>query len=297
MIAVAVDFERSRSPATVRQYRMAFAQFLDFLDEDGRAGATVADLSRDMLSGFYAHLGRGRHGHARSSDTRRRLVEKIEAAWRWLFDEEWHPSVPRPRTIDMPREVRAPVVAPTFDEMAACVLACVSEGPRRLATVLYYTGVRVDQAMALDWSQVDLDRALLTLPPHKGLPGRIVPMSPHLVDELARWGRREGQVLGWLVTRIVRERRLAEAWARAGVREAAWTGVHRRHQSHAFRRGLVTGLHHLGAVPEDVEVFVGHSVKGSRAHYREVDPEHLRTVAALVPPIRQAKQLAILGVS
>lgn len=239
--------------------------------------ATVADWSREMLADFYAHLDEG----GRATDTKRRIVEKLESCWRWLFDTEWHPSVPRPKTIEMARAVRGPVQAPTFAEMALAVDACLSEGPRRLATLLYYTGVRVEQAFAATWDQVDLDRAVWALPPHKGLPGRVVPLSKALVEELTGWGIRQGQLVSWPVSRIVRDRRLAEAWARAGVRPVVWE----RRQAHAFRRGLVSGLDALGAPMEDVELLVGHAVRGSRAHYLTKDIERLRTVVEMVPAL------------
>lgn len=159
--------------------------------------------------------------------------------------------------------------------------ACLSEGPRRLATLLYYTGVRVEQAFAATWDQVDLDRAVWALPPHKGLPGRVVPLSKALVEELTGWGIRQGQLVSWPVSRIVRDRRLAEAWARAGVRPVVWE----RRQAHAFRRGLVSGLDALGAPMEDVELLVGHAVRGSRAHYLTKDIERLRTVVEMVPAL------------
>lgn len=94
--AFVADLARSRSPATVRQYRLAGSMFLRFVVES-HPTATVADWSREMLADFYAHLDEG----GRATDTKRRIVEKLESCWRWLFDTEWHPSVPRPKTIEV----------------------------------------------------------------------------------------------------------------------------------------------------------------------------------------------------
>jgi integrase len=72
----------------------------------------------------------------------------------------------------------------------------------RLCTLLRFTGLRVDeQVMKLRWSDVDLERAELTIRGELGKSaaereGRIVPISPHLVEILSGWGVREGYLVG-----------------------------------------------------------------------------------------------------
>lgn len=278
-----------RAPETVRQYRFALAMFAEWLAASGLP-STVADLSRDMLVGWYAHLAASK----RAAITKKRLVMKVEKAWRWLFDEEWHPTVPRPRVLGLSKPARGAVVAPSWAEMAACVSACVSEGPRRLATLLYYTGERVGALWALDWSAVDFDAGTIAMPPNKGLPGRLVPMGRALAAELATWGRREGRVVAWSVVRQLRDRVLREAWKRAGVREVVW----RQRPAHAFRRGVITGLKARGVDREVAEVFVGHAVAGTRGHYLDVSTLPLREAADAVPVLANdnVKRLAAQGV-
>lgn len=281
MTAFVTDIARIRAPGTIKLYVEATASFCDYLDEAGQGFAAVADLSRDMLAGFYSALEHGKHGKTRSADTKRRIVERIEAAWRWLFDTEWDPAVPRPKTIEMPSSPAKAVRAPTWDEMAACVHACVSEGPRRLTTLLYFTGVRVGHALDLTWDAVDLERAVITWAPHKGLPGFLQPMSPHLVAAMKGWGTREGHVITWRPTRQVRERVIAEAWARAGVRAEVW----QRRQDHAFRKGITSNLAAAGVQAELAEGFVGHAVRGARAHYLDKGFLPLCGVAEAIPPL------------
>lgn len=281
MTAFVEDVRRTRAPGTVKNYVEALAAFCDYLADAGLGHATVADLSRDMLTGFYVALDKGRHDRRRSLVTKRRMVEKVESAWKWLFDVEWHAAVPRPKRIDMPKEPAAIVEAPTWEEMDACVMACVSEGPRRLTMLMRYTGLRVGQVLALTWADVDLERRTLKVAPHKGLPGFLQPMSPHLAAELATWGTREGQLVTWRVARVRRELVVSEAWARAGVRESVW----RRRPDHAFRRGVVSGLARLGVEREAAELWIGHAVAGVRAHYLDRQAVALRAVADAIPRI------------
>lgn len=285
MTAFLEDVRRVRAPGTLQTYRDAIIGFLEYLHEAGMGHATVADLSRDMLTGYYAHLEFGRHVARRSATTKRRIVEKVEIAWRWLADTEWHPDVPRPKRIEMPRTPPCAIQAPTWEEMDAAVKACRHEGPLRLTTLLRYTGLRVGQAMALTWADVDLKHGTLTIAPHKGLPGFFQPMSPHLVEEMAKWGTREGHVITWRPVRQYRERAVAAAWADAGVREVVW----KRRQDQAFRRGVVSGLARAGVDREAAELFVGHAVAGVRAHYLDREAVPLRAAAAAIPKIGGAR--------
>lgn len=285
MMAFLDDVRRVRAPGTLQTYKEAIIGFLEYLHESGQGHATVADFNREWLTGYYAHLEFGRHVAKRSATTKRRIVEKVELAWRWLFDTEWHEAVPRPKRIEMPRSASPAVQAPTWEEMDAAVKACRHEGPLRLTTLLRYTGLRVGQALALTWADVDLERAMLTIAPHKGLPGFIQPMSPHLVEELGKWGTREGHVITWRPVRQYRERAVAAAWADAGVREVVW----KRRQDQAFRRGVVSGLAREGVDREAAELFVGHAIGGVRAHYLDREALPLRTAAAAIPRIGGAK--------
>ncbi len=281
--AFVVSLGRSHADLTIERYRSAFSLFADYLDERGGL-LTVADLSLELVAGFYDWLDVGLHGKQRSLYTKRRIVEKVEAAWAWLYEKEWSPAVPRPKTFDMKREHLAPVVSPSWAEMAACVLACVSEGPRKLATTLYYTGLRTSQAQTAAWDDVDMERGTLTVAPHKGLPGRIIPLSPHFLADLAGWGERTGRLCGWHVVHTIAERRLNEAWKRAGVRAPAWE----RAPGKAFRRGVTTGLAQLGANRELAELYVGRAVEGARRHYLDVGALPLADVANIIPAISAA---------
>lgn len=279
--AYATDLERTLEPLTIERYKSALKLFARFLDESYDGLVTIDRLSEDMLKAFYDWLAVGLHKKRRALYTKERIVEKVQGAWAWLFDKEWSEHVPRPRKIDMKKKQPLPVRAPTFEEMARCVKACTSEGPRRLATILYYLGVRTDQARTMTWDLVDLDAGLITIPPHKGLPGRVIPMSPFLAAELARWGTREGAICGWARVHQLVERRLNEAWRRAGIRPSVWT----RAPGKAFRRGLTTGLAKLGVERERAELYVGRAVEGARVHYLDVGALPLEDVAAKIPSI------------
>ena len=293
--AYAAECARVLKPNTAVRYARALDLFLRYL-RDRFGGSTPLRgelLTRRLLAEFYDDLATGGlHGNPRSQATQRKITEVVQLAWAWLYDDdELGEHVPPPRTLRMAREPAAPTVAPTWAEMDACI-AALSGWQRDVAFLLRCTGLRVQQAMELRWSDFDLHRGLLTIRGELGKSkqeqrGRRVPVTRHLVDELQTWDRTDDN---YLVTstrhrgsdreRMARSRDAARGWQRAGVREAVW----RKRPHHAFRKGLVSGLKRAGADPDAVEYLVGHSL-GLRGVY--IDPEALplRATVDLIPPV------------
>lgn len=241
----------------------------------------LRELSRPLLDDLLAWLLRpkgGMHGHQRAPQTANKVASAALMLWRWAEDR--YPDAPRaPHELDLAPAVRAQVVAPTWAEMDACVLAARG-WMRQLATWLRYTGLRVGESMLLEWRDIDMDRGLLTIRAEldKNRVGRTIPLHPALLDAIATWGKREGFVIpcGRMQTREVRGRDLARAWARAGVREVVW----RQRPDHAFRKGFKTGLRALGADVDAADFLQGHQLgAGSRGRY--IDGAHLPLAATL----------------
>ena len=263
---------------TLRRYGENLDLFVRFLRVGQPDGTlTPALLSRARLESYYAWLVRpenGLHGSAREADTARKIVEVAQLAWKWADgSERWPGEIPSPRSIEMVRTAPKAVVAPTFVEMAACVQACTG-WQRKLATFLYYTGLRVGETMLLEWRDLDVAAARLTIRPEisKTNKGRIIPLSPLLIEEVSAWGIRTGYILpsgrqGGSRERQARARDMKRAWVRAGVREAAFD--HDPH--HAFRKGFKSGMLALGVAPDAVDFLQGHEL-GEGARGRYIDP-------------------------
>lgn len=287
---------------TLRRYAENLELFKRFLrSEHPRGPLPVSLLTKPLLEDFHSWLlvpANGLHGRQRSADTARKIVEVAQLAWVWADESDrWPGQIPRPRSIEMERSEPEPVVAPTWAEMDRCVEAATG-WLAQLMTVLRYTGLRVGETMLLRWTDVDLDRATLTLRSEtsKNRKGRIIPVSEHLVDVLAGWGVREG----WLIPstrregereRQARQRDAARAWSRAGVRASVWD----HEPFHAFRNGFKTNLLALGAHPDAVDHLQGHKLgRGSRDRY--IDPWlalPLVDTVAKVPAIGEVKDKVV----
>ncbi|MFH1465066.1 MAG: site-specific integrase [Pseudomonadota bacterium] len=291
----AEECARVLRPNTAIRYARALDLFLRYLDGVHGKGAPLppALLTRRLLADWHTALKHGGlHGQDRQDATRRKLVEVVQLAWAWLYDnDESGAEIPPSRKIRMAREPATPTVAPTWAEMDACIGA-LDGWQHDLAILLRFTGLRVQQAMYLTWDDLDLGARVLRVRGELGKSpqerrGRVVPVSPHLADALEGWPRAEEP---WLVIsnryrggdreRMARARDVGRAWARVGVRDEAWKG--RPH--HAFRKGFVSELRRAGADADAVEYLVGHSL-GLRGIYTDPNALPLEQAVALIPPL------------
>ena len=293
------------APGTAERYARNLELFLRWLKarEGARARLHPDLLTQTLVEEFYHDLaGNGRHGRPRTAPTRRKIVEVLQLAWEWAAGrDDLGPLVPRPARIEMLPRVPVLTVAPTWAEMDAVVGAFDPDAwHRKLAILLRFTGLRVQQAMSLLWVDFDLDRQTLHVRGELGKSrqekrGRIVPVSAHLLEIMSGWGRREAYVITsnrkGRRERLARPRDMRRAWERAGVREAAWRG--RPH--HAFRKGFVSGLRAEGADPDAVEVLVGHSL-GLKGVYTDPDSLALRATIEKIPALGGAGEIVSLDV-
>lgn len=283
---------RGRAPRTLELYAQRLELWLAWLPTtDTRRRVWAADcLSRANLEGWFDHL----IATKRAASAARKYLEAVELMWLWAAsrDDEWT-GIPAPRrvTTEIPRPQPVQRVAPTWEEMAACVRTL--EGwHRHVAVLLYYTGLRVQQAMMLRWDDVDLDRAELRIRPELGKTpserrGRTIPISRHLVGELDRWPRDSAFLVpsGRMVGPREREARSRDArrgWTASGVRKAVWS----RDPWHCFRAGWQSGILREGGGWLASEYYIGHKLPATGESY--VDPIlalGLVDLVALVPEL------------
>ena len=292
-----LDQKVSLRPGTVERYARNLDLFVRWLVRRfGDLDRTRPEvLTKRLLRDFYESLATsGRHGRARKDSTRRKVVEVVQLFWSWAWiDDEYEPYFPPPRRLKMHREPGRQAVAPTWAEMDACIAAC-GGWQQKLAIVLRFTGLRVQQAMQLRWDDVDFLRGTLRVRGELGKSrqerrGRTIPVSQHFLNDLRTWGAGEGFLIEsrrrGRRERQARPRDMARAWLRAGVRPEVWQGQ----PHHAFRKGFVTELIAEGANREAVEYLVGHS-QGLRAVY--TDPRALgqEDAVALIPARNPSKE-------
>jgi integrase len=129
---------------------------------------------------------------ASSSTVRRGVIVPIRAVLLHAHRRGWC-DVPR---FEIPREPegRTRYLLP---DQAECLLAAAAPHIRALLIVLLCTGMRMAEALDLDWQNVDLAgaRAILWADQTKGARRRNVALPARAVASLANLGQREGKVI------------------------------------------------------------------------------------------------------
>ena len=131
---------------------------------------------------------------------------------------------------------------------------------RPLVTFLYYCGVRVGEAVQIEWGQVDLQAALIRLEGEqtKTSEPRVVPLPDVLVETLRQVEKKEGSVFD--------DTNLREEWTKAVV-AAGMPGL----LVHDLRRSAIRNLIAAG-VPEKVAMSIsGHKTRAVFDRYHIVD--------------------------
>lgn len=162
----------------------------------------------------------------------------------------------------------------TDAELAELWAALPADGYGDIVRLLILTGQRREEIGALRWSEVDLERGLIVLPPERVKNGRQheVPLSPQakaIIERQPRQRRRDlifgtgdGPFSGWSRCKRRLDKQMApladdERQGRNSIRPEAWT-------LHDLRRTVVSGMARLGVALPVVERVVNH-VSGSFA--------------------------------
>ena len=281
--------ERVVSPHTGTAYGRDLRDFASFLSREflNRPEAEIPASDIDLLAvrSYLAHL-RAR-GLSKSSSGRH--LSALRAFFRFLGREGRSEANPA-RAVATPRADRALPRTLSISEAAAVVEAGkdgetdLTARDRALLELLYATGLRVSELVALDLPDVDLaSRQLRTL--GKGRKERIVPFGEKAAEAVAAWlparlallaGRRvRGEPLflnargGRLTDRSVR-RVLLHALAAADIS---------RHASpHALRHSFATHLLSAGADLRTIQELLGHASLANTQKYTHLDVERLMEV-------------------
>jgi integrase len=311
MAAYITEIARTRRAATLDDYARRLEVWRRWLEEVyapavGLPGGRIPLrlLTRQLLREHHAWLQKTSRwtGRTRGVRTANKHIKVIQRFWQWAWDEddgeEWEGLIPKPRSIKLPEPGAHPPVAPTWDEMDACITVC-SGWQHQAAVLMRFTGLRAGQVMRLLWTDLRLERGLLTIRGELGKStherrGRIIPISTHLVTILQGWERDGVYIVAKPARcqdRRYRSRDFTRAWRRAGVREAVWAppaeGTNGKPQ-HAFRRGFTSQLKRLGADSEAVEHLLGRKLQGQRSAYLDPDALPLLAAVALIPALSVA---------
>ena len=174
-----LEVERHVSPNTVRAYGNDMRWFLRFLAER-EIEASVESVTPQLLRDYLVWL-EGRH---LSVTTIRRYFDALRSLWNYLCD--WHDVTQNPfRRISLPKPPQNPPVFLTPAEVQRLIKATedtrfVVRGirDRAVITLMVCTGVRRQEALNLQLTDIDLKEGVLRVENGKGKRGPSSRSSP-----------------------------------------------------------------------------------------------------------------------
>jgi integrase/recombinase XerC len=278
--------ERNLSPHTRRAYLSDVRQLAD------GCGAGVDEVGVAEVRGWLAEL------HRRTSPaTQGRKLASLRSFFRYLLREgrvrsDPTAGLPAPKTPKRPPRplpvddchVLMSAEPPRADEKPLGELRSLRD--RALAELLYGTGIRVGELVALDVRDIELRGAQVRVM-GKGRKERVVPLPRLTRQALEAWleARRRPGILSEPLFIALRPRRDQEP-RRLGARDvrrilrrrALELGVVDRVHPHRLRHSYATHLLDMGADLREIQELLGHATLSTTQKYTAVSVEQLRQV-------------------
>lgn len=189
-----------------------------------------------------------------------RARQSLSAFFSWAVREGMIESNPVIGTNDPASHIDARDRVLTEPELRAIWSACGDNDFSRIIRLLMLTGCRRDEIGGLQWSELDLERGLLSIPGartknHHALNLTLPAAAVSILRSIGRregrdyvFGERGGTYSAWSYSTLNFNARIA---ARQGKPIAAW-------RIHDIRRTVATGMAEIGVAPHIVEAILNH---------------------------------------
>jgi site-specific recombinase XerD len=240
LVQLAAD---GRSPHTIAQYRRHVTAFGVWLPHGGSRRSVARIGHEDVAAFLAAPVARtAACGGLKRAISMNAMRTSLRVFFRYLHEAGIVPQNPARlvrRAVCSPPPPRS-LSAAERDRLLGTIAAAGSPRDHALFNLLAATGIRIGSAVALDVSDVDLDRGEVRLRTAKGDRPAVVFLGREIREHLRRYigERREGALFpgrgsGRITTRHV-HRRMGEWLERAGIRTPA--------SPHWLRHGFAVDL-------------------------------------------------------
>lgn len=288
------EVERGLAANTVASYRRDLSVYLEWLA--AQRIDDVAQVGEATVSAYAASLSARAQPFAPSSAAR--MLSTVRGLHRWLLDERRAES-------DVTRELRAPKQpqrlpkALSRADVEALLAATDGDEPtalrdKALLELLYATGARVSEAVALDLDDLAVlaETGLLRLT-GKGDKQRVVPVGSYARAALdayqvrvrPAWARKATRASSPALFLGQRGQRVSRQNAWLIIRRAAQrAGIHAEISPHTLRHSFATHLLEGGADVRVVQELLGHASVTTTQIYTHVTADALRDAYASAHP-------------
>lgn len=291
--------QRALSACTVATYRDAFLLFLAFVQ--GHLGKppeaiSLADLTPDLILNFLDYLEQERHNSVRTRNAR---LAALRAFLKFAAHRDMASLEVIEKALGVPvKRFEQPML--TFlsrEEMLAIIgnadESWVSQRDHLLLGMLYNTGARVSEIIAIQVGDVILGDAAFVHLHGKGRKMRTVPLWRSTAKEIRAWLKRNPQLIdtsallpnrhGMAMTRSNVTQRLNIAVARASATHSSL--ANRKISPHTIRHTTGMSLLQSGVDISVIALWLGHESPKTTHQYIEADlAMKERALGRLQPP-------------
>jgi integrase/recombinase XerC len=288
-----LEVQRGYSPATIGAYGADLEGVHLFLGRRGKGLHLPAEVTKVDVTAYLADLHR--RGLAKSSVCRK--LSALRAFYRFLRQRRLAAEDPC-AALSNPKMPKIHPKVLNVDQALHLVDTQMPPNPlglrdQALLEVLYGSGLRVSEALGLDFAHLDLDQGLARVL-GKGRKERIVPLTGAAVDSLRRYleqrgafgpaareqaiflGRRGGRLTRRQADRIVKE---------AALRSGVPAGI----SPHTLRHSFATHMLQAGADLRSVQELLGHSRISTTQRYTHLDLAQVMRVYDACHPLAGTK--------
>lgn len=182
--------EKNSSPITIAIYRSELEKLSGFLDVNG-----ISDADKISISTLREYLYKAREERKLATISLGRNIAILKSFFGYLYEEDIITSNPTKR-LKAPKASRTiPKVIPKHEVRR--LIDSVRFAPsgrfknrlrdKLILSVLYYTGVRKSELLALSWDDLDLAKSTLIVRSGKGDKDRLVPIHPKVSELLDQY--------------------------------------------------------------------------------------------------------------
>lgn len=299
-----LEYQKGASEASVEAYAQDILDFESYLDEFGVSLARPAEIDKQMIQGFMAHLFR--NGLAPSS--RARKLSALRSLFRHLQRTHKIESDPTAGVRNPKQDQRHPamlnvdqifsLLAEAGENLTTPATVCTPEEAlalrdKALLELLYGSGLRISEALDLDVDDIRSGAtALLVM--GKGSKQRQILLSDTSTAALTRWMEVRSLVPPQYGERALfigkRGKRLNRRQAARLLDEHAnLAGIPQHVSPHDLRHSFATHMLEGGADLRAVQELLGHSRISTTQRYTHLDLNALTRIYDAAHPLSHKK--------
>lgn len=275
--------EKNMSKHTLRAYAGDLSQFVQFLSNHKARAIGIADVSNANLSEFRAWMSR-QTINGRANSSRARTLSGLKNFLSWMDKQgiAHNAAIKTVRTPKLPRKLPRPLL----EAQAFRVLEENGDGDwvalrdKALFTLLYGCGLRIDEALSLNLSDMPREGFLRVM--GKGRKERQVPVLPMVTDAMAAYleacpygndGKRPlfvGEKNGKRLNQGVAQKAMRDLRRALGLPDTA--------TPHALRHSFATHLLQNGANLREIQELLGHVSLSTTQRYTDINAQEMLAI-------------------